>query len=485
MSITSKSVRGIIWSSIERFSLQGVQFFIGIILARLLSPSDFGMIGMLSIFLCVSETFIDCGFSNALIRLKDATSKDYGTAFIVNFFISLVAFGILFSIAPLVSHFYNMPELQAVMRIVSITLIINALFTVHKVKLTRNVDFKTQSKASLTSALISGFIGITLAYNGFGVWSLVYQTICNSFLNLVFMTLLLKWFPKPIFCKKSFHELFGFGSRIFIASIISSIYSNLYNIVIGKQFTASNLGYYTRADQLGRFPSQNVAGILSRVTYPILSQLQDEPERLNKIYIKYLQISCFVIFPVMTGLAALAKPLIVLLLGEKWLPSVALLQILCFGLMLDPICNVNLNLLYVKGRSDLVLKLEIIKKTIAVIILILSIPFGLIGLCIGRTIYGFIATILNMTYTKKFIGLSTIEQMKIIAPSLLLALLMAIASYSVTFFNNYYLTQILSGTLIGLFVYIGIAWVLKMSALEQILKLIKKRFKFFKDYRSK
>ena len=474
-SMASKSIHGIIWSAVERFSLQGVQFFIGIILARLLSPSDFGMIGMLSIFLGVSQTFIDCGFSSALIRQKDVTEEDYGTTFLINLTISIFAFTILFFAAPFVAEFYNMPELRSVMRAVSITLIINALYAVHKVKLTRKVDFKTQSKASFCAAIISGIFGICLAYKGFGVWSLVYQSICNSTLNLILMTILLKWHPSISFSKKSFHTLFGFGSKLLIASIISSIYSNLYNIVIGKQYSASNLGYYTRADHLGNFPSQNIAGILYRVTFPILSQLQDDSERLRAIYIKYLQITCFAVFPLMLGLAALAKPLIIILLGEKWLPSVILLQILCFGLMFDPICNINLNLLYVKGRSDLVLKLEIIKKTIAVTILISSLSFGLTGLCIGRAIYGVVATLLNMTYTKSFINLSIWGQAKLIFPALILSLLMAACSFSITLLDIASPIQLGIGIISGMMLYLITAKAFKMSALEYIWGLAKSK----------
>ena len=472
-SIASKSIHGILWSAVEKFSLQGVQFLIGIILARLLSPSDFGMIGMLSIFMGVSQTFIDCGFSSALIRQKDVSAKDYGTTFLINFFISLLAFLILFFTAPFIAKFYSIPELELVIRVFSATLIINALFTVHNVKLIRNIDFKTQSKASICSALISGAVGIILAYKGFGVWSLVVQAICNSILNLILLTFLLKWFPSPTFSRKSFHNLFGFGSKILIASIISSIYSNLYNIVIGKKFCATILGYYARADQLGQFPSQNIAGILSRVTYPILSQLQDDSERLRDVYIKYLQLSCFVIFPLMTGLAALAKPLIILLLGEKWVPSVILLQILCLGLMFDPICNINLNLLYVKGRSDLVLKLEIIKKTIAITILVVSLPFGLTGLCIGRALYGITAALLNMIYTKRFIDLSIWGQAKLILPSLTSSLIMAAGSYCVTKIEPNYVLQLLFGIVVGLLLYIIPAIIFRTRTMSCIFELIK------------
>lgn len=474
-TIASKSLHGIIWSAVESFSLQGVQFLIGIILARLLSPSDFGMIGMLSIFMGISYVFIDCGFSNALIRQKEVSEDDYGTTFLINFSISLVTFVILFVSAPFVAKFYNMPELELVMQVFSATLIINALFTVHKTKLTRNVDFKTQSKATLCAAIISGFIGIGLAYKGFGVWSLVCQAICNSAANLVLFSILLKWFPKPCFNRTSFKNLFGFGSKIFIASIISSIYSNLYNIVIGKKFSAISLGFYSRAEQLGQFPSQNFAGIVSRVTYPILSQSQDDSQKLKNIYIKYIQLSCFIVFPLMLGLAAVAKPLIILLFGEKWLSSVILLQILCIGLMFDPICNINLNLLYVKGKSDLVLKLEVIKKTIAIAILIISLPFGLTGICLGRALYGIVAAFLNMTYTKQYIELSILGQCKLFLPTLLLATIMAIISHTMSSFDLCIFIQLFLGILSGIIVYLIPATILKMDAMKFALELIKKR----------
>lgn len=474
-SVASKSIKGIFWSAVEKFSLQGVQFVIGIILARLLSPSDFGMIGMLTIFLSISQTFIDCGFSNALIRQKNTTEKDYSTAFLLNFIISLVAFCILFFLAPYVANFYNLQELKPVMRWVSVTLIVNALFAVHKVKLTRAVDFKSQSKVSLSAAIISGILGIYLAYNGFGVWSLVYQAISNSFLNLLLMVIMLKWFPKPGFQKDSFNALFGYGSKLLAANLISSIYSNLYNIVIGKRFAAADLGFFTRADQLAKFPSQNIARIMSRVTFPILSQLQDEPNKLKSIYEKYLKISCFVVFPLMFGLAALASPVVSLLLGDKWLPSVLLLQILCLSGMLDPICNINLNLLYVKGRSDLVLRLEVIKKIIAITILVATSFFGIVWMCVGSVIYGFIATILNTRYTGQFIGLNTIKQIKQIAPYYLSSFAMAVEIYFISeaLSSNY--EKLILGGAVGFISYLSLAYLFKFDALMIIAGLIKKK----------
>lgn len=476
-SIASQSIKGIIWSAVERFSLQGVQFFIGIVLARLLSPSDFGMIGMLTIFLSISQIFVDCGFSNALIREKDVTDQDYGTAFLLNFLISVVCFGVLFAIAPFVSDFYQLPELELVMQVVSLTLIINALFTVHKAKLSRAVDFKTQSKASFGAALLSGIFGVVLAYCGFGVWSLVWQSIANSVLNLLIFSVLLRWFPKPCFNKASFHSLFSFGSKLLVSSLIHSVYSNLYNLVIGKKFTASDLGYYTRADHLSSFPSLNVASILSRVTFPILSKLQDDNEKLLDVYKKYLQLSCFSIFPLMIGLCVLAKPTIILLLGEKWSGAIILMQLLCFSTIFDPVCNINLNLLYVKGRSDLVLKLEIIKKTIAVIILFASIPYGVTGMCFGKAFYGVIATFLNMIYTRRFIDLSIWGQLKLLTPSFMLSLLMGGFIWLVVGHCSGDLMQLIVGVAVGIGFYFASAYLFKMSSLQMLISLAKRRGK--------
>lgn len=473
-SIAAQSIKGIFWSAVERFSLQGIQFAIGIVLARLLSPCDFGMIGMLVIFLNISQIFVDCGFSNALIRKKDASECDYGTAFTINFLISCLCFIALFFLAPYVAQFYGMPELKLVMQVVSVSILINALFTVHKARLTKNVDFKMQSKVSFFAAALSGTIGIFLALNGCGVWSLVWQNITNAFINLVLLSILLRWFPRPCFCKASFKNLFSFGSKILLSSLIHSVYSNMYNIVIGKVFTASNLGFYTKADHLAAFPSSNVASVLSRVTYPILSKLQDDAEQLLDVYKKYLQISCLIVFPLMVGLCALANPVVSVLLGDKWNGAVLLMQILCIGLMFDPICNINLNILYVKGRSDLVLRLEIIKKAIAVAILLATISYGLVGMCVGRAFYGVISTFLNMIYTKNFIDLNIIKQVGLVLPYCILSLFMGLCIWVATSFIDCSFWQLIVGIVVGTSFYLGIAWLFKLKAFMCCLMYLKR-----------
>lgn len=471
--LARKTVEGVIWSSVERFSLQGVQFLIGVVLARMLTPSDYGLIGMLSVFFGVSQIFIDCGFSNSLIRQRKVSEKDYGTVFVLNVLISFIAYLVLFCAAPIIASFYKVAELKPILRVLSVTLIINSLYAVQQTRLNKNVDFKTLSKCSLTSAILSGCLGIYLAYNGYGVWSLVYQGIANSILMFVCLFAFTKWMPHPCFDKNSFQNLFGFGSKILLSSLIHTIYVNLYNIVIGKLFSAKQLGFFNKAEQVGLLPSSNFAGVLSRVAYPILAEMQDDNVKLKVAYEKFLRLSCFVVFPLMIGLCVLAKPSIQLMFGEKWLETALFLQILCVGFMFDPICSINVNVLYVKGRSDLVLKLEIVKKTIAILILACSIPFGVIGICCGRAFYGIVSTFLNMIYTKRMINVSVFDQIKIIIPQLFLAILMGIVVLIFCSYLDNIVLQVLVGFFVGAFVYMGLAYILRFKAVWNIYELIK------------
>lgn len=472
--LKTKTVHGVLWSALERFSLQGIQFIINIIMARLLSPSDYGLIAMLAIFLQISQAFIDSGFTNALIQRKDRTETDFSTVFYFNVVIAGVFYLILFVSAPWIADFYHMPALVVITRIIALNLVISALSAVHKTKLTINIDFKTQSKASLSAAVISGIIGIWMAYVGWGVWALVIQTLLNSLLLTLLLYYFLHWKPLWVFSMDSFERLFSFGSKLLVSGLIHTIYHNMYALVIGRKFSAKDLGYYMRAEQFAIFPSSNLNAVISRVTFPVLSNIQDDTERLAESYRKYIRFSSFLIFPLMIGLAALAKPVVTLLLTEKWLGVVVLLQILCFDWMFDHLSVINLNLLYVKGRSDLALRLEIVKKIIATTILFSSIPFGLIGMCGGRVLYSLIATYLNTYYTKSLIGLSLRNQIRDIAPYWLIAFAMGgIVIWFSSLFSLLWL-QLLTGITIGIIFYLGCIYLFKLSIYKEMLALIKR-----------
>ena len=440
-SIKSKTVKGVFWSSIERFSVQGIQFVLGIIMARLLEPSDYGVIGMLAIFLAISQTFIDSGFSNALIRKQDRTETDFSTAFYFNIGVGFFFYLLLFFTSPFIAQFYNTPILEDVTKVIALNLLFNSLVVVHRAKLTLAIDFKNQAKASLIAVILSGTAGLFMAYTGLGVWALAFQSMLNTGMNMVFLWVIVRWKPQKVFSISSFKQLFSYGSKLLLSGLLDTTYKNIYTIVIGKRFLAEDLGCYTRADQFAQFPSSNITGIFQRVTFPILSDIQHDDERLKSVYRQYLRISAFIIFPLMCGLAAVASPFINLILTEKWLGVVPLLQLLCFSFMWYPVHAINLNLLQVKGRSDLFLRLEIIKKCLGVGILCITIPLGIKAMCAGKIVSSFFALFINTYYTGKIISVGFIKQMRDLFPIFLSAFSMSIVSYTVyNLFTNYILS---------------------------------------------
>lgn len=454
-SLKKQAFVGVGWNAVGRFSTQGVSFILQIILARLLSPSDYGIIAMMAIFLQVAAVFVDSGFGKALVQKQNCEEKDYSTVFYYNLAVAIGVYVILFAVAPLVARFYKIDILTKVMRVASLVVITNALSIVQRTKLEKRIDFKSQTIVNFTSALLSGLAGIVMAYYGFGVWALCGQSILNSIFQLLLFYLFVRWHPKLVFSKESFREMFSFGSKILTASIISVIYSNLYAIVIGKKFSSEDLGYYSRAEQFAIFPSSNIGTIISGVAYPTLSKIQDDDEKLRNAYRKIIRYSSFVIFPLMIGLASVADPFIRALLGEKWAEAIPFLQILCFALTLDHLSTLNLNLLYVKGRSDLVLKLEIIKKVIAISILFASIPFGIIVMCCGRVLYGIIAFFINTQYTKKLIGLSLRQQVMDFFPYLFLSLGMGALVFFMCIHSTYSpIWTLIIGFMLGALVYV-------------------------------
>ena len=474
-SLKSKTVKGVVWSSIERFSTQGVQFLIMIIMARLLTPKDYGLIGMLAIFLAVAQSLIDSGFSQALIRKQDRTDVDNSTVFYFNIVVSSALYLILFIAAPFVADFYNQPELTSVMRVVCLGVILNSLAVVQRALLTVRIDFKTQAKASLSAAVISGCIGIVLAYCGFGVWSLVVQQLLNLSVNTLLLWIFSKWRPIAVFSWKSFHELFAFGSKMLASGLLDTLYRNIYPIVIGKLFSASSLGHYTRAHQFSEFPSSNVTGIIQRVTYPILCGIQDETERLEAVYRKFLKLSAFIIFPLMIGMSAVARPFIDIVLGKQWGFCGQLLQIICFAMMWYPIHAINLNLLQVKGRSDLFLRLEIIKKILGITVLCITAPFGLVVMCYGQIFNSIVALVINTYYTGKLINVGFIRQMKDLLPTILLSLTMFGAILLVNGFIEANIYRLIIGVLVGVIVYASGSYIFKFKELQTLFSLIRRK----------
>lgn len=479
-SLRNKTLKGVSWSFIDNIAGSGITFLVGLVLARLLTPAEFGIIGMVAIFIAISNSLVDSGFSNALIRKIDATNKDYNTVFIFNLIISVLLYLLLFTVAPAINNFYNEPGLISVTRVIGLVLVCNAFGIIQRTLLVKAVNFKTQAKISLIASSGSGIVGIGMAINGLGVWSLVGQQVSRQLLNSLFLWIFNKWRPAIEFSVKSFKELFGFGSKLMISGIINTTYQNIYYLIIGKFYTPAQLGQYTRAEQFNNIFSQNLTSVVQRVSYPVLSSIQDNEERLLFAYRKVIKTTMMVTFACMLGMAAVAKPMILILIGEKWLQAVIYLQIMCFAAMLYPLHAINLNILQVKGRSDLFLKLEIYKKVLAVIPISLGIFFGIEYLLIGSVFNSFIAFFLNSYYSASLINYSSLQQVKDVLPAFLISILTAGIMWFFSFltWDNWaiLILQLSTGILVACFLY-------ERSRLTEYLELKTTFFSYIKKLR--
>ncbi|BEI56546.1 MULTISPECIES: lipopolysaccharide biosynthesis protein [Butyricimonas] len=473
-SLKNKTVKGVVWSSVERFAVAGLQFVIMIIMARVLTPEDYGLVAMLQIFIAVSQSLIDSGFSQALIRKLDRTQADYSTVFYFNIGVGFFLYMVLFVAAPLIADFYKVPELVDITRVMAIGMAINSFTVVQRAILTINIDFKTQAKATVIASIISGVIGISMAYSGCGVWSIIVQQLSNIGVNAIVLWFVSRWRPSKCFSMKSFRELFGFGSKLMLSGLLSTLWSNIYLIVIGKAFPKADLGYYTRAQQFADFPASALTGVFQRVTYPVLCHLQNDNERLAQSYRKLLRIVAFIIFPIMIGLAAISTPLVLLLLREQWLFTADLLKVICLFMMFYPVHAINLNLLQVKGRSELFLRLEVIKKIIGIVILVITLPMGLMTMCVGQIASSLISLVINTYYTGKLINVGFVRQILDLSPILLLTFIMGGGVYYiVTFFTNI-LFQLLAGIGFGILFYSVTAWLLRFSEMKELMAIIRR-----------
>lgn len=428
-NLKQKTITGITWSFIEFFSRQGFTFIIGIILARLLSPKEFGLVGLAAIFIAISRTLVDSGFSQALVRKKNCTQIDYSTVFYFNVIIGIIIYLALMLLSGEISRFFGEPELEGIVEVLGLGVIINSFAVVQLAKLTKEMNFKLQTKISILSAVISGITGVVMAYQGHGVWSLIVKSLSGFIITTILLWLFVKWRPSFVFSMKSFNEMFSFGSKLLINGLLNSLYTNIYLIVIGKYYSAIEVGFYTRADQFKKLLSENISSIIQRVSYPALSTIQDDIPRLKIAYQILIKSTMFIVFILMMTMAAVAKPMVLVLIGEKWLPSVEYLQLLCFAGMFYPIHAINLNMLLVKGDSGLFLKLSIIRKLFVVPVILIGIYWGIKFMIVGMIFNSVIFLFINSYYSGKYIGYSSWSQMKDIFPSFIIALLIAIIVY--------------------------------------------------------
>lgn len=432
-SLKKKTISGLLWSFGDMMGNQGIQFIIQIILARLLLPEDFGIIGMILVFVALSNSLVDSGFTQALIRDQKADQTDYSTVFYFNLVVSVSIYGVLFLSAPLISTFFEEDQLTALVRVLALGVIINAFSIIPRAMFTKEVDFKVQAKVNMAASIVSGIIAVAMALLGFGVWSLVVRMLALNGVQAILLVFYRRWLPSLVFSTASFKRLFGFGWKLLVSGLIDTAYDNIYYVIIGKQYSATSLGYYTNAAKFSDVATQTLTATIQRVTYPVLSGIQDQEERLKQSFKKVIKLSGFLIFPIMIGVAAVAEPLILLIFGEKWATMIPYFQLLCIAGMLYPIHALNLNILQVKGRSDLFLYLEIIKTIIPTILILAVIwmDWGITILVITIVLDSYISLFINIYFSGREISYGVKEQVLDLLPIYAISVGMGAVVYGV------------------------------------------------------
>ena len=447
-SLKQKAINGVKWTFLDQAGSLGISFVVGIILARLLQPAEYGLLGMVTVFTAIATVFTDSGFGQAMVRKMDLTEEDKLTAFWFSCGMGILVYIALFISAPWVSAFYNEPQLTDILRITSIPILFSGLLTIPNMIFTREINFKVTTKISFSRAILSGMVGIYMAIMGYGVWALIVQGLVSYAIGVIMSNYYCRWKIKFIFKKNSFHYLWGFGSKMLASNLLNTAYNNLYQIVIGKFYSPTDLGQYQRGQSYSGLFSNTLTQVVQRVSFPTLSKMQDDTERLKYGYRKIIKLSMLVSCLGSMALAAMAKPLIVILIGEKWLPAAEYLQIICLGALLYPVHAINLNVLTVMGRSDLFLKLEIIKKIIGTIPIVIGIFLGIKVMLWAGVVSSFLCFAINAHYSEKLINYSFLNQFKDILPFIIASVLTAGLVYSISLLSlTYFWTIILQVSL--------------------------------------
>jgi O-antigen/teichoic acid export membrane protein len=480
MDLKEKTVSGLIWAFIQQFGVQGIGFVITIILARLLTPAEFGLIAMLSVFIAIGNSLLEGGLSSSIIRTEDLEERDYSTVFFFNLAGSVVIYTMVYLAAPFIADFYRQAPLTLVLRIYALDFILNAFFGIQNAKLTRDMNFKLQMTIQIPAVLIGGLVGIVLALNGYGVWSLVWMHLFQSLISTVMHWVFSDWLPIMAFDRACFKRHFHFGYKMTLTGLLDILYRNIYILIIGKYYSATQLGFYSRADSLSQLPVSNLSAIVNKVTYPMFAKITQDDDKLKMVYQKIMKQVVFWNAPVLVFLAITAEPLFRCMLTSKWLPAVPYFQILCFAGIMYPLHAYNLNILKVKGRSDLILKLELLKKGICVISILAVIPFGIYGLLYFQLLFNFVGYAINSLYSGKLINYPMAEQIRDLLPLIGVAFMAGCCCYLFDHFCllplylNDIFRIILNGTVYFL-AYTALSTTLRLTPLSDFKQLILKR----------
>jgi teichuronic acid exporter len=471
------AAKGSGWSALERLASQGTQFLFGIILTRILLPADYGLVGLVLIFIALGQALVDGGFSAALIWKKNTTLTDYSSVYYFNIGISLIIYLFFFFLAPLVARFYEKPELITLIRVICLNFIILSFGIIQQTILNKNFDIKTLAKVNFIGSLLGGVLSVTLALRGFGVWAIVIQLLSKNLISTALLWIFNSWRPIWVFSLESIKSLFSYGSKIMIAGLIYSTFQNLYFVIIGKIFPLVTLGYYTRAVQLSDFPVTTVSSIFQRITFPVFSILQDETERLKNAVRKSLKIIVFILYPILFGLMATSDIFIELIFSPKWLPASLFFKLLCVLGIFYPFLVINDEVLKAKGRSGMLLKLQILSKVIIVINFIIAYRWGISAIIIGQTVSVFITFSINSYVTGRLIQYTQWQQIRDVFPHLLISLVMGIMIYFIPVIIPEKILALSLMIFSGMVIYIGVSYVLKITELREILDMAKQMFK--------
>lgn len=466
-------VRSLIWKFLERGGVQGFQFVLSIILARLVSPSDYGVIALILIFIQIANVFIQSGFNTALIQKKDADELDFSSIFYLSLFVAFACYVILFFTAPLVATFYKQPILVSLIRVLAFTLFFGAVNSVQNAVVSRTMQFKRFFYSSMGSVIGSGVLGVILAYRGLGVWALVSQQLVNSILTCVILWFTVKWRPKLLFSLERVKSLFGFGWKLLVSALLDTVFRNIYSLVIGRIYNSSQLGYFNRGQQFPQVIASNLDGSIQSVMLPALSAHNDDRKAVKRMARRSISTSAYLLMPCMFGLAAVSEPLVKLLLTEKWLACVPFLRLACISYALYPIHTANLTAINAVGRSDIFLKLEIIKKIVTIINLLITIPLGIYAMAIGQVVSGFLATFINAYPNRKLLQYSYGEQWKDLLPSFLLSVFMGILVYFISYLNLAVWLILILQILCGVVIYGVGSKIIKIEPFEYILNSVR------------
>lgn len=470
--LKDKTVKGVGWSAIDNVAQYAVSFVVSIVLARLLSPDDYGLLGIIAIFTAICTAIIEGGLTNAIIRKKVPSQDDYNTLFFLNLMLSLFLYLVIFLCSPLIANFFGREELVALTRASSLSMVIGALAIVQQTRLTKRIDFKTQTKITIIASVVSGIVGIGMALLGFGVWALVAQTLSSQLLRTILLWVYNHWIPQLRFSVASFKELFGFGWKLMVSQLLNTLWQELYQVVVGRFYSPATLGQYTRAKGFSQLFSKNLTGVIQRVSFPVLSDIQDDKPRMINAYRRIIRTTMFVTAICMIMLGAISEPLLYCLIGPKWHEAATYLPLICLAASLYPLHAINLNMLQVQGRSDLFLGLEIIKKIIALGPLFIGAFVGIMPMLYSNLVVGIISFLLNSYYSGKLLNYSSWMQLKDVAPSYGIAFAIALSVFFLKYLPISYWLILPLQLIVGILVFFTLCKITKIDEYEETKMLV-------------